>query len=160
MADAGGGGSNWEPFEIIIVVILVIGLISQFTGKPLTSPATPATEVSQNDTTNPSQSDCGLIIARPHSLESVSGFVTLVGTTEGCEWASNELVALYAQIVDARGTPVSAYMTVVPTSFNDGVATFNDAISITKTPAKGTGYLILISPSSTSTTYRIPLRFK
>lgn len=161
MADAaGGGGSTWEALEIIIVILLAIGLLSQLSGKPIASLGGSSATVTQSDTTTPAQPSCGLVVSRPHSLESVQGFVTLIGRTEGCEWVSTERVALYAQIVDARGKPVSEYTTVAPVSFDFNGAAFNTTIGITATPAKGNGYLILISPSSSSTTYRIPLRFQ
>lgn len=162
MADAGGGGGNtWGTFEIIIVILLAIGLLSQLMGKPISSPGDSSSTVTQSDTVDTAQPACGLAVSRPHSLESIYGFVTLIGRTEGCEWLSTDRIALYAQVVDARGKPVSDYTTVPPTSFDgDAIATFNTTINITATPAKGNGYLILISPSSSSTTYRIPLRFK
>lgn len=161
MADAGGGGGfNWEPLEIIIIILLVIGLLSQLTGKPIKPITDSSSSTISNSSVSPAEPSCGLVTSRPHSLELVSGFVTLIGQTAGCEWPSTETVALYAQVVDAKGKPVSDYITVAPNRFENAIATFNTSIALTATPAKGNGYLILISPVSSSTTYRIPLRFK
>lgn len=163
MADDKGGGVGWEAFEVIIVILLAIGLLSRLQGKPIGSPesVTPS-EITTSETTKNAQ--CGLAITSPRTLERVTGAITLVGSTSGCNWVATETVALYAQVVDAYGAPVSSYSVVTPTRFDSPESTtFATTIPISGTAHPGTGYLILI-PAKADTqkplTVRIPLSFK
>lgn len=171
-APAGGGGDGWKTIEIIIAIILGIALISQITGKrivPVISPDSPTdtrdpaskrTEVIESDLPS-----CGLSIARPKPLEVVKSFVTLNGNTTGCGWEVKNGIALYAQVVDTRGKPISAY-TPIPAAAIDanGLTTFSSTIQLTAVPTAGTGTLILVpaiaSMSETGQTARIPIVFK
>ncbi len=163
--DKGGGGSSgWEPFEIIVVIILAVGLLSQITGKKITPiVSTEKTKTEEIDRPETTGSTCGLNISRPHPLENVANFVTLSGYTDGCDWASTETVAMYAQVIDIRGTPVSRYETVPVINKNDEGSFFNTTITLTASASKGIGYLILV-PAKNLTDYtnttRIPLTFK
>jgi hypothetical protein len=168
MADAPTGGSGWTAVEIIVVIILVIALLSQLTGKKITPVISPN---SSTQTTTPAADTdaaipaCGITIERPKPLESVKGFVTLIGNTTGCGWEVKNAVALYAQVVDSRGKPVSVY-TPIPATLIDanGLATFSSTIRLTAVPNAGTGTLILVptvpAPSETQQTLRIPIQFK
>lgn len=163
MADAPSGGGTWEPFEIIIVVILLIGLLSRLDTSSDTKKAPTTTKPKAEVVSKaPDPNACGLTLSRPHSLEKPTTVVTLIGSTAGCNWTSTSDVALYAQVVDARGMPVSAYTTVPVASSGVNTAYFDTSISLTDIPAKGTGYLILI-PATTDPTHpisvRIPLKF-
>lgn len=164
MADApksGGGISEWGTFEIVLVVLLAIGLLSRLGGGPVTPGNTTPTAVKAPDT---SKANCGLVIARPHSLERVDSFVTLLGTVGSCNWLVYDNIALNAQVIDVKGLPISAYVAVPANSKNtDGTVSFNASIRLTTIPATKTGYLILIPSSHTDDTtvqsVRIPLTF-
>lgn len=172
MADdkGGGGGSSWEPFEIIIVILLIVALLSRLSGgTPVTTQEQQTPKPKVVTTPKPDPAMCGLTIARPHTLERVANFVTLIGSTQGCNWPmGSDGVALYAQVIDARGMPVSAYTTVVPTTTDlptVGGSTsvhFDTSIQFIDAPATATGYIILIpatNPSDQSLTIRIPIKF-
>jgi hypothetical protein len=85
MADApktGGGISEWGTFEIVLIVLLAIGLLSRLSGNPITPiDTTPTKTAVSAPATDDTAARCGLVIARPHSLETVTGFVTLSGTS-------------------------------------------------------------------------------
>lgn len=162
MADAPSGG-KWEPFEIAVVVILLGGLLMRLTGT-LPKTNTPSSESSTTTTTQTQageQHTCGLSIARPHSLEKVTSSVTLNGNLTGCNWYPKDGIALYAQVVDARGTPVSDYTAVAASDLSD-TPSFMTMLPITGTPKKGTGYVILVAAKNTQArtiTARIPIKF-
>jgi hypothetical protein len=162
MADApSGGGSKWEPFEIILLILLAIGLLSRLQTKPAPTASTPKSATVSKAPTTPHEV-CGLTTTRPHALEKVSSFVTLAGTVSGCNWVATESVALYAQVIDSRGMPVSAYTTVAPVAANGAIVSFNTTITLTTSPTKGTGYLILIPANDQSDhtiNARIPITF-
>lgn len=167
MADAPSGGSSWEPFEIVLVVILVIGLLMHLEGTKTTTTPPKKTTTAPVIQQTPPENNCGLTISRPHSLEKVTNFVTLMGATNGCNWNPKDGVALYAQLVDAHGMPVSAYTAVpVKTTSDPSLggqpvsSIFDTSIYLTQTPVGGIGYLILIPASGNqSITSRIPLKF-
>ena len=132
MADAPSGGSSWGTFEIILVAVLAIGFMTQLqNGFKDSNTPTPTKQT----VSTPAQSPCGLSVARPHSLEKVTTFVTLIGETAGCQWPSTESVALYAQVIDSYGRPVSAYRTVPRTGdITQSTASFAHSIALTVTP--------------------------
>jgi len=159
------GGSEWGTFEIILGLLLVIALLDRLSGnnrigKPTaanTPDNTPAYVQNFDDAT------CGLSIERPLPQERLSGFITIVGKTEGCNWPFERGVVLYAQVVDSKGKPVSAYTAVTPSAISGETISFATTISITTAPAKGTGYLILLPATQPKSNYtlstRIPIRF-
>lgn len=164
MADApSGGGSGWGTFEIILGLLLAIALLSNIGNKgkvykPLDTNNSKKETVSEIDT---STNSCGLSITSPLSLQKVSANIRLSGSTNGCNWKPKENVALFAQVVDSSGRPVSEFITV-PDSGSDifNVSSFDININIEGNP-KGTGYLILIpaTQNEKSITVRIPLNF-
>ncbi len=166
MADApSGGGSGWGAFEIALLVLLVIGLLSRLNGDPIavdtSTPAkTQTIESVQDDTT----ARCGLLVSRPHSLESVNGFVALMGTVGTCNWVVDNGTALYAQVIDFKGVPVSSYTAVsAGIAAIDGTAPFTASIPFTVTPTTTKGYIILLPAkqvTSDAVTIRIPLTFQ
>lgn len=164
MADdkGGGGGSSWGAFEIILVIVLAVGFLTQFQNgfkSPSATPTTPKKEtVAKIETKEP----CGLTVARPHSLEKITSFVTLAGKVAGCEWHATETVALYAQLVDSYGRPVSAYTTVPSIRYVRDSAEFSTSIYLNTNPTTSTGFLLLIPTRNTgqqTATYRIPITF-
>ncbi len=179
MADApkpAGGGGGWEAIEIIVVIILVLGVLNHFGGgtaspaPQTTKPAAQTTQSAPASTAGSSTADssCGLVVESPLPLAKITTSVVLKGEKVGCDWRPQESFAFHAQLIDSSGKPVAAYTTVpnesvIPTTgLSDGRATFATTIAVTGKPKKGTGYLILISPQSTSAkpvTHRIPVTF-
>jgi hypothetical protein len=163
MADdkGGGGGKGWEPFEMVLVILLAAGLLTQFqNGSSSTKKATPV--VKKTEVTTPKVAEsCGLTVTSPHALEKVASFVTLSGTTNGCNWPATDAIALYAQVIDAYGKPVSAYTPVSGVSSNGTTTIFNTTINLTSKPT-GKGFVILVpatTVSEQSITTRIPITF-
>ncbi len=161
----GGGASTWEPFEIAVVAILIAGILMRLDG---TSVSTSRTTSSSPKSATISQAQppvlntCGLSVSRPYTREKVSGAVLLVGATTGCDWPTVEQVALYAQVIDAQGRPVSDYMSVPAGTSGSTEVPFTFSVPITTTPQTSTGTLILISAKNTassSVTTRIPITF-
>jgi hypothetical protein len=164
MADDKGGGGGWEwgALEIVIGLILVIGLLDHLFGdgtlskQPSPTPAPVVQQTTQNNT-------CGLTLIRPHANEKVTNVILLAGSAGGCDWKTTKTVALYAQVVDSKGKPVSAYMPVPPSRSSDAGVSFDSAVALTAKPAKGIGYLILVPavqpPGSHTISTRIPLQF-
>lgn len=164
MADAPSGGSSWGPFEIILGLLLAIGLLSNISGKPIT----PVTETKEKKSTeqvsninNSPSKTCGLSVTEPISMQNVSTSVRLSGSVNGCSWKNDGSKALYAQVINGAGVPVSDFVTV-ESDPNDILKTsFSKDIVIT-TPATGTGYLLLvpaISDPANPITVRIPIKF-
>ena len=164
MADDKGAkssGGDWSALEIIIGVILAIALLDRLTGNTYKISKAPA--VAPAIIEQEKASTCGLTIIRPKPLEKVRDFVTVGGTVGSCDWKSSGDIALYAQLIDSRGKPVSLYTKILPSQVVDGVVSFMQTIELTDTPASGTGYLILIpavsSDAQRSLSNRIPLTF-
>lgn len=160
MADA-PGGSSWGPLEIILALVLAVGLLTQIQNGFKTPVAT--TPSKQTIETPTDVQPCGLSINRPHSLEKVTTFVTLIGQTTGCEWRSTPTVALYAQIIDSYGRPLSAYTAVAPSTYTrEEAASFAVSIPLTTTATTTKGYLLLVSAKNSAqrtVSYRVPLTF-
>ncbi len=159
MADAGGGGgAKWDAFEIGFAVILILGILANLGGGFTKSSTT--TPKKETTVTKPKE-NCGLTIARPHSLERVGSFVTLIGSVGTCNWQTQNNVALYAQITDFYGKPISAYTQVLITGTNGATAQFDTAIELTQQPATNKGYLLLLPAVQPQTpiNIRIPLTF-
>lgn len=164
--DKGGGGSSWGTFEILLGILLLIGLLARLQGDPIgSSPSQQTTSSTEtyaiNDPRNPS---CGLTLYSPHSLEKIDTSIALSGEIANeCNWITTPDVALYAQVIDARGRQLSSYTAVPPLSRTNNTSTqFSTMIGVT-VPAEVTrGTLILIPATQTSSetrTLRIPLRF-
>lgn len=161
MADAPSGGSSWGAFEIILVLILAIGFLTQLQNG-FKSPAA-QTPIKDTTTSTPAQLPCGLSINRPHSLEKVTTFVTLIGQTSGCEWRATDTVTLYAQVIDTYGRPVSAYTTIPRTGdVLQETIPFTVSIPLNTTPTTTKGFLLLVPARNTAqhtASYRIPITF-
>lgn len=166
MAD-GGGATTWEPFEIAVVAILIAGILMRLDGTSVSTPsnnsATTPKSATISQTQPPVLNTCGLSVSRPYTREKVSGAVLLVGQTTGCDWPVVDRVALYAQVIDAQGKPVSDYMSV-PATVDASTTTvpFTFSIPLTITPQTSTGTLILISTkhaAGSAMTARIPITF-
>lgn len=164
MADdkGGGGGKGWEPFEVVLVILLAAGLLTQFQNKSSGAKSTTNTTPKATTVTAPQPTDsCGLTVVSPRALEKVTSTVSLRGTTNGCNWPPTEGVALYAQVIDSYGKPVSAYTAVPGVLVGDGSTSFDMTISLSAKP-KGKGFIILVPTSSSTTqsiTTRIPITF-
>lgn len=163
MADAPKeGSSNWSPFEMVLGILLVIALLSNITGKSTPTVQKSSENIPQMDS---STNRCGLSVTSPTSLTRISiyeGSVHLSGSVNGCNWKPSGNTALFAQIISGTGIPVSDFV-AVQNSGGDFINTaFNTSISLTGTPAVGTGYLILIpavQDPNKPITVRIPLKF-
>lgn len=165
MADApSGGGSSWGPFEILLLVLLGIGLLSALANKGKGTPVfdlgegkkTTDTSVQVDTSTNA----CGLAIVTPLSLARVSTEVHLSGYVNGCNWTPKDGVALYAQVINASGMPVSDYTPVLDTQTDILYTAFDTTLFIT-TVSTGSGYILLTpaTPTAKPISIRIPLQF-
>lgn len=160
MADAPSGGS-WGTFEIILGLVLVIALLSHLSKNnqiPTIAPANTNSSIAAPDT---STARCGLSITTPLSKQKVADSIHLSGSVNGCNWRPSGSVALYAQVINSAGVPLSEFV-AVPDTGRDLINTaFDTNITITGNPTPGTGYLILIPATQTekSITVRIPITF-
>jgi hypothetical protein len=159
----GGGGWEWGALEIIIGLVLVIGLVDHlFGGGDMLSKQgalTTAPVVEQVE----EGSTCGLSLIRPHANEKVANVILLAGSAGECDWKTTQTIALYAQVVDSKGKPVSGYMPIPPSGSSGSGVSFDSVVALTAKPAKGTGYLILLPAVQTTGAHtistRIPLQF-
>jgi hypothetical protein len=161
MADApSGGGSSWGPFEVLLILLLAIGLLSNISGKSNTlSTTNPKNE--NIHTVDTSANRCGLSVTAPLSLERVYGSVRLSGSVNGCNWKPDGNTALFAQVINGAGVPVSDFTPVINNGTNFINTSFDTTIYLNTNPS-GTGYLILIpaiQDPNRPITVRIPLRF-
>ncbi len=181
MADAApSGGGGWTAIEIIIVLILAIAVLSRIRGVSpsiINEPKVPTTASKRNDpylspyvspateapTTTLDPRGCGITVLRPKPLEKVSGFVRVTGTVSGCEWETTETVAVYAQVIDSRGRPVSDYVAIPVEGRMLDSTTFSGTVELRDPNITGTGTLILLSATTNSdniqATARIPIKF-
>ncbi len=163
MADApSGGGSNWGAFEVILALLLGVALLSNIGGKNTPKTATDTTAKKESvSKLDDSANRCGLAITAPLSLQKVSGSVRLSGVTTGCNWKPDGTTALFAQVINGAGVPVSEFVSVQNNGTNSINTAFDTTITITGNPS-GTGYLILIPATPVvekAITVRIPLQF-
>lgn len=151
--------NEWGPLEIILVLVLAIALLTNIGAK---NSVTQKTQTQPNTTALLSDKEkrCGLTVESPVSLEKVAGTIHVAGVVSGCKWNIEGGTALYAQVVDGAGVPVSTFTAVPVGVTTNEITTFNTDISLTKT-SKKTGYLILIPAASTkeNVSVRIPIRF-
>lgn len=169
MADAPAGGAKWETFEIVIVVILLGGILMKLTGTNITPTSyTDTSSTSQGTSTSVSaptplpHEACGLTLTAPLSRSKVNGYVRVTGQVSGCAWIATPTVALYAQVINSQGLPVSEYTAIRPSVTSGTVVPFDGFVDFTTAPDHGTGYLILVPATpqqGTSTTVRIPITF-
>jgi hypothetical protein len=163
--DKGAGGSSWGPLEIALVLLLVIAVLDRLSGKNLfsTAPGTtkpaPSYEAVLEEQKN--YASCGLVVTNPKPLQKISGAVSISGRIEGCNWNTTEDAALYAQVIDSKGRPVSEYQKIAPTASLYEI-TFQGTVYITGAPT-GTGYLILVPAvqpnQDRSISSKIPIKF-
>lgn len=151
---------DWGPFEIILALVLLVGVLDAVGGKntsPIVNPS------SSKEVSKISEKDkrCGLSVISPVSLEKVTNSIRLEGSVSGCRWNSSGETALYAQVITGGGVPVSDYTAVVINNADTVKKTFNMAISLRDTPTSGTGYVLLIPAVSEkeAISVRIPVRF-
>lgn len=159
MADAaGGGGSSWSALEIIFVILLAIGFLTQLQNGFSSQPK----EASSPITTSTEQT-CGITISRPQVSQSVYSSIALTGEVFDCQWQPTESVALYAQVVDSTGRALSSYVAVSPIFFSQERRASFDTVITFSTPSKTSkGFLILVPAKNTgqqTMSYRIPLIF-
>lgn len=159
-------GGFWGPFEVLVIIILVIGFLSNF--PPPNNKETPKEPIkkavvkSSDPQVVSDNNFCGLTVSRPKPLEAINNSVVLSGKTEGCDWSSTENVALFAQVIDNKGTPISAYTTITPSSQDNKTTYFYNEILLSETPKTNIGYLILVPAQrmgEQTKTVRIPLKF-
>ncbi len=168
MADdkgGGGGGSEWGPLEIILVILLLIGLLDRISGKKWEIGKSNQKTTHTVAQTKP-VSTCGLALSTPNANQKIrNNLITVSGFAGTCDWKATESVALYAQVVDGKGVPLTEYLTISRLSSTvKGKAYFDQTITLTRIPNTTTGYLILIpavnSRSGSHTeSLRIPLVF-
>lgn len=160
MADA-PGGSSWGALEIILVLVLVIGFLTQLQNG-FKDPSTVDSSKNQESITASNEPVCGLSINRPHSLEKVTTFVTLIGEVSDCQWKPTDMVALYAQVIDAYGRPVSEYTSIPPIQTRYAQASFDTTIYLNRQSTTTKGFLILAPAQNygqETASYRIPITF-
>ncbi len=165
MADApkdGGGGSSWGPFEVVLVLILVIGILSNIGNKGKVVPVETEPKKVTLAPIDDSANRCGLSVTTPMSLQKTYGSVRLAGSVNGCNWRSEGNTAIFAQVINGAGVPISDFI-AVPNNGGDFINTaFDTEIFINGNPS-GTGYLILIPAIQQNPekpiTVRIPLKF-
>ncbi len=149
---------DWGPLEIVLVLVLAIALLTNIGTKNTIQNGS----VSQNQNALLSEKDkrCGLTVQSPVSLEKVAGAVRVAGNVSGCKWSPTDGTALYAQVVNGAGVPITAFTTVPVTSSVNGIDSFDIIIPFT-TNAKGNGYVILVPTVSTkeAVSARIPIKF-
>ncbi len=163
MADApSGGGTNWGPFEVVLVLLLVIAILSNLgTSKKTPEVVTPVkkTVIAPLDD---SSNRCGLSIKAPLSAQKVNTSVRLIGSINGCNWKPDGETALFAQVINGAGVPVSDFTPVLNNGGDFINTAFDTTIYLTGAQPSGTGYLLLIpaiQQSNKTITVRIPIRF-
>jgi hypothetical protein len=170
MADA-PAGSKWSPVEVILALVLIIAILSRIKG---VSPSIIPKEVSQQPQTqtpikkpvqNIPKTSCGLMVYRPKPLETVSGTIVLNGIVTGCGWNATRNTALYVQVIDDYGYPLTEYLAVPISGENDKGTLFYESIVLSAPTQRKKGYVLFFPASSDSTSTRqissrIPISFK
>ncbi len=153
---------NWGPLEIILVLVLALAVLGAIGNKDNKQALAPNIENQSLSSLSEKDKRCGLTLTTPKSLERVSTNIHVSGSVSGCKWKVDGETALYAQVVNGGGAPVSAFTTVPVTETTTTRSTFDTVITLDpSTPSSGTGYLILIPAvaDSDAITVRIPVRF-
>ncbi len=152
---------KWGPFEIILGLVLVIGILNAIGKNPGVAPVGTPTDTQKTVQLSEKDKWCGLSITTPLSKEIVSTNVRVSGSIQGCKWQPNGTTALYAQVINKKGEPVSSFVTV-PITAQSATASFFDTTIDLVGVAPGSGTLILIPATpqkETSISVRIPLQF-
>lgn len=166
MADdkgGGGGGSSWGTLEIIVGIILLIGLLDRISGGISGSLGQGSKTTVTTEQT--SEKMCGLTIYAPVEGQKVSRDVSVEGIAGTCNWKVANGIALFAQVIDAKGAPLSDY-TPIRSQDKDprGKIQFSEMVPIVEIPKTKTGYLILVPAEQSRTRYtisvRIPISFQ
>lgn len=149
---------DWGPLEIVLVLVLAIGVLNAI-GKNTSLLSVPQ----DNQTVGISEKDarCGLALSVPKQNEQITQSIRVAGSVNGCKWRIQDATALFAQVIDEEGAPLSDFVSVPIISTSGSKNTFDASISLLSTPETKTGTLILIPSVQTdeSITVRIPLRF-
>ncbi len=161
MADdkgGGGGGSSWGTFEIVIGIVLLVGLLDRISAR---IPGIVSSGVSGSDTAVKSETLCGLSIKTPIPSQKVGRDVVVSGSAGSCDWEIVNGIALFAQVVDSKGAPLSSYTPIRTRGEDDD--SFYGTVAVTSIPKTTTGYLFLVPASQNSSdetvSTRIPIKF-
>lgn len=153
--------SSWGAFEIGIVVLIVVALLSRNTISENTKTSEGQTPDSVIGTTE--DYSCGLQVTSPARNARISNSFTLRGITEGCYWNTKEGVVLSYQVIDAEGTPVSDFKIVRQTG-DIFPYVFEENVTLTTTPKTKNGFIVFLAPYPTTdnqtVSVRIPIRFQ
>ena len=161
MADAPSGGSAWTVLELILAILLILGVLDHLTGfisKPATSPTTKTPKV---ETVS-----CAPTLIQPYTNQRVTTTISIAGSYGVCkptQWAPQNTTALFAQVIDSSGLPISDY-TAIPISTTDssGKINFVGTITLNHPPVTSSGSIILVpanDPNQLHQTKRIPIKF-
>lgn len=164
MADApSSGGSDWGVFEIALGVLLLIALLSNIGNKgkpykPLEITEEKTTEIAPIDD---SANRCGLSIKTPLSFEKVSTAVHVSGLVSGCNWEPDGQTALFAQVINGGGVPISDFVAIQNNNTDVINVSFDTAVVLNSTAKSGTAYLLLMPAKKVvdkNITVRIPIK--
>lgn len=174
MADekgGGGGGSGWGAFEIIIVLLFAVAVISRLEGDPIKPLAVvkdkPSSTVSSSSG-SPVVSgqtidvNCGITVTSPYPLQGMGDAITVKGTISGCVFKSTDNKTLYMQVIEGNGSPLSETVVISPVAAANATFTFSQSIALSKQATTTTGYIIILPGSSATAeknlNARIPVR--
>ncbi len=162
-APASSGGSGWGAFEIVLGVLLLIALLSNIgnKGEPYKPLEVADEKIAQIAPVDDSSNRCGLSVTSPLSLEKVSTAVHVSGFVTGCNWQPDGTTALFAQVINGGGVPISDFVAVQNNNTDVINTAFDTAIVLGSTAKSGTGYLILMPAKKIgdkNITVRIPIK--
>lgn len=158
--DKGGGGSSWGAFEIVLGIILLIGLLDRLSNR---FPGI-IKQSSSTDTVGYADASCGLSVTTPTANQTVGRDVSITGISGTCNWEPLGAIALFAQVVDARGNPLSQYTPIQVDGDMSalGKVEFSGTVAVTDIAKTKTGYVFLVPAQQTSeesVSVRIPVKF-
>jgi hypothetical protein len=158
-APAPSGGSGWGALEVIVVLVLVIGLISTISGKPILSLRNKSTIAATKTVTAP-QPSCGIVLTSPKPQEKIGTEVVLNGSIIQC--LTNTIPdTLTAHVVDATGTSLSDSTTIDVSHSIFGGGSFSTTIPLVGTARSTKAYVIVSGPvraNGTAETVRLPIQ--
>lgn len=161
-----------DPIVIIVVVLLALTLLANlFPSQDTAGTSTQSNNAKDTVTETPAPSECGLAVFAPKGLQVITTTVPVSGTVGACQWLPVNGVALYAQVIDSAGKPLSDLRPIpagervagVSGSTPDGIQEFNAVINLSMFPTTKTGFVVLTHPDLARTppkTVRIPIQFK
>lgn len=160
MADDKGGGSSWGAFEIVLGIILLIGLLDRISTR---IPGI-VKDSSTRESVGYADASCGLSVTTPVSQQTIGRDVAIKGISGTCNWEPLGTIALFAQVVDAKGSPLSSYtpISVVGDMSALGKVEFSGTVAVTDISKTKTGYVFLVpaqQASEESVSVRIPIKF-